>query len=225
MTEDGWLADWPDSLASAEQRIEYLSRHRRVSPRKARLCGAAFCRAVPELMAKRVARRSVELAEEYADGLVSRRVLREWRRKHSHPERFTRPWLQVRWLAWKVCVDAVQPGPLSFYVESVVHTCAWSDKPRLERYARGLHSLLVRDIFGNPFRPVTPNPAWLTPTVVSLARQMYDSRDFSPMPILADALQEAGCDNDDVLDHCRGEGPHARGCFVVGLILGKEPPR
>jgi hypothetical protein len=62
---------------------------------------------------------------------------------------------------------------------------------------------------------------WRTSTAVALARQMYDSRDFSAMPILADALQDAGCDNADILDHCRGPGPHVRGCWVVDLILEK----
>jgi hypothetical protein len=57
--------------------------------------------------------------------------------------------------------------------------------------------------------------------VVAFARQMYESRDFSPMPILADALQDAGCDHPDVLAHCRGPGPHVRGCWVVDLVLGK----
>jgi hypothetical protein len=57
--------------------------------------------------------------------------------------------------------------------------------------------------------------------VVLLARQTYESRDFSTMPILADALQDAGCDNADVLDHCRGPGPHVRGCWVVDLALSK----
>jgi hypothetical protein len=62
---------------------------------------------------------------------------------------------------------------------------------------------------------------WRTSTAVTLAQQMYDSRDFSAMPILADALQDAGCDNADILDHCRGPGPHVRGCWVVDLVLGK----
>jgi hypothetical protein len=81
---------------------------------------------------------------------------------------------------------------------------------------------LLRDIFGNPFRPVTFSPEWRTDTAVALARQMYESRDFSAMAILADALQDAGCDNEDVLSHCRGPGPHVRGCWVVDLVLGKE---
>src|SRR5262245_21894182 len=65
-------------------------------------------------------------------------------------------------------------------------------------------------------------PAWRTDTAVSLARQMYELGDFSLMPILADALQDAGCDNDELLNHCRGPGPHVRGCWVVDLVRGKE---
>jgi hypothetical protein len=84
------------------------------------------------------------------------------------------------------------------------------------------HVSLLRDIFGNPFRSLTFEPDWCTSTAVALAQQMYDSRDFSAMPILADALQDAGSDNVDILDHCRGPGPHVRGCWVVDLVLGKS---
>jgi hypothetical protein len=105
-----------------------------------------------------------------------------------------------------------------------------SNKSR-ESFANGFHAVggdsselsnLLRDIFGNPSHPVTSPPEWRTDTAVSLARQMYDSRDFSAMPILADALQGAGCDSEDILNHCCGEGPHVRGCWVVDLVLGKE---
>jgi hypothetical protein len=71
---------------------------------------------------------------------------------------------------------------------------------------------LIHDIFGNPFRPpVEFSTEWRTDTVIAIARTMYASRDFSAMPILADALQDAGCDGDDILTHCRGGGPHGRG--------------
>jgi hypothetical protein len=81
---------------------------------------------------------------------------------------------------------------------------------------------LLRDIFGNPFRPVSFDSNWRTSTAIALAKQMYDSRDFSAMPILADALQDAGCENEDVLNHCRTpDGVHVRGCWVVDLVLGK----
>jgi hypothetical protein len=81
---------------------------------------------------------------------------------------------------------------------------------------------LLRDIFGNPFRPVAFSVAWRTETAVSLARQMYDSYDFSGLPVLADALQSAGCDSSDILGHCRSPGPHVRGCQVVDLVTARQ---
>jgi hypothetical protein len=82
---------------------------------------------------------------------------------------------------------------------------------------------LLRDVVGNPFRPVSFDPAWRTSTAVALAQQMYDSRDFAIMPILGDALEDAGCDNHDILAHCRNpQGTHVRGCWVVDLVLGKS---
>jgi hypothetical protein len=81
---------------------------------------------------------------------------------------------------------------------------------------------ILRDIFGNPFRPVDFSASRRTDTVVTLARQMYESREFGAMPVLADALQDAECGNEDVLSHCRSGGVHVRGCWVVDLVLGKE---
>jgi len=81
---------------------------------------------------------------------------------------------------------------------------------------------LLRDIFGNPFRPVTLDPRWLTSTVLDLARTIYNQRVWERMPILADALMDAGCDDAEILNHCRSAGPHVLGCWVVDLILGKE---
>ena len=80
---------------------------------------------------------------------------------------------------------------------------------------------LLRDILGNPFRPVAFESAWLTETVLGLARGIYEDRAFERLPILADALQEAGCENEDILTHCREPGEHVRGCWVVDLVLGK----
>ncbi|MBP3957292.1 hypothetical protein J8F10_18765 [Gemmata sp. G18] len=81
---------------------------------------------------------------------------------------------------------------------------------------------LLRDIFGNPFRPLTFDLAWLTSDVLALAHGIYEERAFDRVPILADALQDAGCDNTDILSHCRSEGAHVRGCWVVDLVLGKS---
>jgi hypothetical protein len=81
---------------------------------------------------------------------------------------------------------------------------------------------LIREIFGNPFRPVIFDPSWLTPTVTAIAQTIYDDRRFADLPFLADALEEAGCDNAEILHHCRGTEFHSRGCWVVDLVLGKE---
>jgi hypothetical protein len=88
---------------------------------------------------------------------------------------------------------------------------------------------LLRDIIPNPFRPVSVDPGWLSPTVLQFARATYDERrlpggtlDSSSLVILADALEEAGCTDSAILEHCRGPGPHVRGCWVIDLLLGKE---
>ena len=81
---------------------------------------------------------------------------------------------------------------------------------------------ILRDIWGTPYTPVRFVKSWRTDTAVSLARTMYESREFGAMPILADALQDAGCDSEDILNHCRDANQaHVRGCWVVDLVLGK----
>jgi hypothetical protein len=88
---------------------------------------------------------------------------------------------------------------------------------------------LLRDIFANPFRPVAVCPACLTPQVVALAQAADDERelpagtlDAARLAVLADALEDAGCTDPDLLDHLRGPGPHYRGCWVIDLLLGKQ---
>jgi hypothetical protein len=87
---------------------------------------------------------------------------------------------------------------------------------------RAVQAALLRDIVGNPFHPVAADPRWVTSTVRGLAEGIYVERAFGRLPILADALDDAGCDSADILTHCRGDGPHVRGCWVVDLILGNE---
>src|SRR5207244_1694887 len=88
---------------------------------------------------------------------------------------------------------------------------------------------LLHDIFGNPFRPVPLDPAWRTPTVVALAQAAYDNRimpagrlDPARLAVLSDALEEAGCQDADILGHLRSPGLHVRGCWALDLLLGKE---
>jgi hypothetical protein len=79
---------------------------------------------------------------------------------------------------------------------------------------------LIRDLF-NPFRAVTFDPHWLTSTTVALADTIYAERALDQLPILADALEDVGCDCANLLAHLRSDGPHVRGCWALDLMLGK----
>jgi hypothetical protein len=130
-------------------------------------------------------------------------------------------------------------------MESVFAYSTWAVRGRFEGIAGGdtllgtasceesvTQSGLVREIFGNPFLPVTISPtvlAWHDSTVVRLAQAAYDERhlpagtlDNSRLAVLADALEEAGCTSEEILGHLRGPGPHVRGCWPVDLCLGKS---
>ena len=125
--------------------------------------------------------------------------------------------------------SAIEEAPYPAAFDAALCANAWLDNldwPFTADTAAGspeaiIQSSLLRDIFGNPFRPVTFDPAWRTDAAVGIAQAAYDSREFGNLPVLADALQDAGCDHPDVLAHLRGPGPHVRGCWVVDLVLGK----
>jgi hypothetical protein len=92
------------------------------------------------------------------------------------------------------------------------------DNPSLSRVVADIY----REFTPNPFVPLSWNPDWFTSTVRDLAAHIYESREFSAMPILADALQDAGCNDEQILMHCRANKSHARGCWVLDAILGKS---
>ena len=83
---------------------------------------------------------------------------------------------------------------------------------------------VVRDIFGHPTLPHFPD-AWKSPTVVALAAGVAVDAGFDRLPVLADALEDAGCEDARVLIHCRGSGPHWRGCWVVDELSARSPTR
>jgi hypothetical protein len=223
MTEAEWLGGF--ALMSM---LDFVTP--KASDRKFRLFACGCCRIIWPLLVCDESRAAVERAEEYADGRATLGELT------IAQERENLAWFHIRQIrkvteqeAWAsgVVRQASFPGTKSEYVVEAAKQAAkysWST----EQAGQGQHPnshdnwcQMVRCVFGNPFRPVTADPRWLTSSVVTLAQTMYDSRDFTPIPILADALEEAGCDNADVLAHCRGPGPHVRGCWVVDLLLGK----
>jgi hypothetical protein len=143
----------------------------------------------------------VQVAEQFADGLIGQDELVSAQGRRAP---MFSPAILVGWVLSSELSEA----------------CDWI-LPRL-----GIETIIapiLQDIFGNPFRPVAFDPEWRTATAVSLARQMYEARDFGAMPILADALQDAGCDSADILEHCRAlHATHVRGCWVVDLVVGRE---
>jgi hypothetical protein len=179
--------------------------------RKARLFCCACVRRVFHRLPDPRSRLAVEVLELYVDGMA------EW----EEVERTRRGAAQVGGgNDAAACLGSEEPVIVAF--KAMFHSAG--NQLDREGYAREERQQchLLRDIFGNPFRPVAVDPAWLTSDVLALAQGIYDERAFDRMPILADALQDAGCDNDDILNHCRGPGPHVRGCWVVDLLLGKS---
>lgn len=200
-------AEWHDCTTTPQELLDYLDG--RLSHRKLRLVICSFCHLVWDKFTDERSRRAVIAAEVAADAPNPDEILR------SVLDEATAAYEDV-YYGHHAGDDYMPAQAAAVIAAGGTVDAAWL----LPTGGRGFP--LVHDIAGNPFRPVTLDPSWRTSTVVALAEQMYDSRDFSPMPILADALQDAGCENADVLDHCRGAGPHVRGCWVVDLILGKS---
>ena len=198
MTEAEWLG-----CTDPMPMLEFVSRT--ATGRKLRLFGVACSRHIWEKIDE-LGREAIEVAERYADGQAGSDALRAAR-------------LACRAAGDSASWYAAATLPLVAARNAALSAVAGPYYPEVERLAQ---AGLLRDIFGNPFRPPIFNPTWPTPGIVDLAQKMYEERDFSSMPILADALQEAGCDNADILDHCRGPEPHCRGCWLVDLLLHQE---
>lgn len=216
ITESDWLGN-KDFYGM----IEFMYERGRV--RKLRLFGSACCRRLTVLPTVQRAMKAVGLAECYADGLVSEQEMLEASAASSRAVRWTRG------EARSANVAASQTaGSLSYdTVCGLTNASTKAEGPYEPQ--RAAQYQLLSDVFGNPFRPVSINPILLTPTVTSLAVAAYEERimpsgelDLERLAVLSDALEEAGCDNIDILNHLRGPGPHVRGCWVVDLLLGKE---
>jgi hypothetical protein len=216
--------------------------------RKLRLFACACCRRVWHLLGDAGSRNAVDLAEQYADGTITKKALSsacgaaysvaEQSRKLAVDSReacarrnAARAAYYASRLTKRVITEPRRATPSAAWANwATARDVAWNawlysnDAARAvglsADYWSAAHSLLI-ELFNNPFRPVAWSAEWRSDTALAMARQMYESREFGPMPILADALEDAGCDNPDILGHCRDEGPHVRGCWVVDLLLGK----
>jgi hypothetical protein len=188
----------------------------RVSDRKARLYAVACCRAFWNRRTDKRVRAAVESAEDFADGRVAKTQMNRAAAKLKAAARTTGGGAE-----WDAAREVTRAKPWEAAVMS--HICATPpfDTRRTAAEANAVLSGLLRDIFGDPFRPTKLDRRWLTANVVDLARTIYEERAFDRLPILADALMDAGCADETILKHCRSKGPHVPGCWLVDLILGK----
>jgi hypothetical protein len=217
VTEQEWL-----TATEPMKMLKYIRQN--VSDRKLRLFGVACCRRIWSHLHYEIEKLGVLVAEKYADGLMTEEEMRQVNSeidkcgdtRNSASDYVTHHDIDV---VCQVSTAVTWCGEYQALCDEhgneTQAATRWKDCETREQL------VLLRDIFGNPFHPVTADPSWLTPTVTALASAIYTDRAFDRLPILADALEEAGCDHPDVLAHCRGDGPHARGCWVVDLVLGK----
>lgn len=231
MTEKQWLRS-----ANAEAMNRFYGE--RLTERKARLIMLAACRRHPRPLAHADVRPILDLlVSHYADPraadapFTGRHLMGAYRRLERHASSTDSG--EDRGISFGM-VAAAEPvstmkrldEDFEYLVFSCLHDVAVgvSDSGDTKKESK-LQAVLVREVVGNPFRPVALDPAWLSDTVVSHARQIHTSEDFSSMPILADALQDAGCDDPDVLSHCRDpKQTHVRGCWVLDLIVTATAP-
>jgi hypothetical protein len=176
------------------------------------------------------------LAEEFSDALIGSNKLE--RRRNAAVAALNRASIRQRTrceASWTMIALALSAQPVSTATASgyflVVKVLSLEPQSKHKRRRAKLNSAnqylcaVLRDLFGNPFRAPTIDPAWLgwnNRTVLKLAQAIYDDRRYDILPILGDALEDAGCANERIIEHCRGPGPHVRGCWVVDLILGKN---
>ena len=197
----------------------------KASERKLRLFAVACCRRLGPLLQDPRIITALDVAERHADGAATRADLEAALRGAALAQRAQRR--KALLFAYAAVMDACGPGGLGAAEKVAWAQAAAADAratygERLRRTRPDLYAslaALLRDLIGNPFRPVSVDQFWLTPAAVRLAQGIYDSRAFDRLPVLADALEEAGCTNAEVLDHCRLPGSHARGCGVIDGLL------
>jgi hypothetical protein len=200
-------------MPRAEADVEFLGA--RANPRKLRLVASACCRLLWDQLLRENSQKAVIAAEQFADRLVSKRSLLQ----AGNAARRSRDRLGRAGAAARCCAYGDAWSAALFTGDQVAAFCPSSAPAQ---------ATLVRDVFGNPFRPVCVSPAVLTPTVLALAQAAYDNRalpagtlETERLAVLADALEDAGASG-PLLEHLRSPGPHVRGCHALDAILGRK---
>jgi hypothetical protein len=233
MTEAEWLA-----CTDPQRMLAFL--RGKASDRKLRLFAVASCRRVLHLLADQCFRKAVTVAERFADGGALLSELADCL-GGTQAAWGSLPWVSdpvgmLKALAVGSAAKSVYSTAASAPVDAMmVGDCAVTalglageadsagTSKTLTDAEEVFQCQLLRDLFGLlPFRPIHTDHSWRTPSVVALAQTAYEKRAFDRLPILADALEEAGCTNGDILSHCREPGEHVRGCWVVDLVLAKS---
>ncbi len=228
MDERQWSA-----CADPTVMLDYL--RGRVSDRKLRLFAVACCRHIWDLLPDERSRDAVDVAERYADGLANERERARARALAigATGRRSNRSAWAAYWASSRNVADSlwnVREAAAGAVADDAADTRGSDWRAACEAYEAGrsagdTHQAgLLRDITGNPFRPAFVEPAWLHwrgGLIAQMARQMYQDRQFTDLPILADALEEAGCADEAILAHCRLPGEHVRGCWVIDLLTGR----
>jgi hypothetical protein len=234
MTQEEWLTS-----ADPYAMLNFLGE--RVGGRKLRLFACACVRQVWANLLDEKSQRAVEVAERFADGQASAEELAG---AAQQAEELTRGvglrvivsdpgWAASRGAAFAAAgssssgfvaaarVSAISAAPWAFDPDT--GTRLHSGDPAARAAAWALQADLLRCVFGNPFQPVAVDRAWLEAhdgAVHSLAATIYEARRFDDLPILADALEDAGCTHEAIVSHCRAPVEHVRGCWVVDALLG-----
>jgi hypothetical protein len=239
MTEDQWQA-----CTNPAQMLEFLKG--RASDRKLRLFSFACVRRMWGKITDPRLKAAIEVSERHADGAASdaelRAAVREAHRARGRRLLDRAAYDAARYHPHEVQLESVithatyaaaymvrhpPPSAIMRFIGSKLVLTEFRPHRARRRWNAAWESehaaqaQLLRDIFGNPFRPVTLDPSWRSPAVATLAETIYASRAFHRLPDLATALQLADCTDQDILQHCRAAGPHVRGCWVLDLLLGK----
>jgi len=192
----------------------------RGSRRRWQLFACECCWRILPLLTDDRSRAAVSLAERQAEGLAGPADVAD-AQDEAHAA-VLEAWQPVRHPALAAAAMAASYA-LSRPRRAYVYAVQAAGGVPAERLAQ---CRLLRELFGNPFRPVAVEPAWRTPAVLAIAQHIYEREVFAELPVLADALEDAGCADGRLLGHCRGEppdqAPHTRGCWALDAVLGKD---